>query len=130
MLHLRRLGAARHRALTVSGQTLESSSTRGNSPNAARRCARVLRERDGIDPDDVIMVAGGRASARSDADGVFPDGNLAPEGAVIKSTAIDPKAWSAPTASTARGPGEGVPHRTAAIAAIKSDAFTPAMCSC
>ncbi len=45
---------------------------------------------DGIDPDDVIMPPD-RAQARGLTSTVtFPEGNLAPEGAVIKSTALDP----------------------------------------
>ena len=39
-------------------------STGGSSPSAAPRCASVLRERDGVDPDDVIMDPRWRAPPR------------------------------------------------------------------
>src|SRR5207253_2991748 len=55
---------------------------------------RTLRDRlravDGVDPDEVIMDPE-RAQHRGLTSTVtFPRGNLAPEGSVIKSTAIDP----------------------------------------
>ena len=55
---------------------------------------RVLRERlrvaDGVDPDDVIMSPERAHKAGLTSTVTFPRGNLAPEGSVIKSTAIDP----------------------------------------
>ena len=57
---------------------------------AGRSCAAGLQERDGIDPEDVIMSPD-RARSRGLTSAVcFPMGNLAPEGSVVKSTAIDP----------------------------------------
>ena len=57
-----------------------------------RRAAlrRVLRERDGVDPDDVIMDPDGARRRGLTTTVTFPKGNLAPGGSVIKSTAIDP----------------------------------------
>ena len=50
----------------------------------------MLQERDGIDPDDVIMDPERAARAGLTSTVTFPHGNLAPEGSVIKSTSIDP----------------------------------------
>ena len=90
MLHLRELGLLdtrrpdRHRRAARRGPRLVG----------AERAADELRERlleqDGVDPDDVIMSPD-RARERGLTSTVtFPRGNLAPEGSVIKSTAIDP----------------------------------------
>ena len=49
-----------------------------------------LRNVDGVDPDDVIMSAGPRQIKGLTSTVTFPRGNLAPQGSVIKSTAIDP----------------------------------------
>ena len=90
---------------------------------AARETLRaVLKERDGVDPDDVIMDPGHGAPAAGLTSTVcFPTGNLAPEGSVIKSTAIDPTRGRRRTASTARsGPARVFCTEAAAIAAIKS----------
>ena len=46
-------------------------------------------EQDGIDADDVILSPENARARGLTATVCFPVGNLAPEGAVIKSTAID-----------------------------------------
>ena len=50
----------------------------------------------------------------------FPRGNLAPEGAVIKSTAIDPRVVDADGVYRKTGPARVFTTERAAIAAIKS----------
>jgi dihydroxyacid dehydratase/phosphogluconate dehydratase len=85
---------------------------------------RTLRERlraiDGVDPDDVIMDPE-RARARGLTSTVtFPRGNLAPEGSVIKSTAIDPSVVDADGVYRKTGPARVFTRERAAIAAIKS----------
>src|SRR5216684_4229542 len=120
MLHLRRGGLLDERCLTVSGETLgrvldwwEGSERRG----AMRE---RLRAQDGVDPDDVIMDPE-RARARGLTSTVtFPRGNLAPEGAVIKSTAIDPSVVDADGVYRKVGPARVFTTERAAIAAIKS----------
>jgi len=89
MLHLRRMGALDTRVQTVEGITLDEQLNAWESSERRVRLRQQLRERDGIDPDDVIM-APQMALARGMTPTVcFPHGNLAPEGSVIKSTAID-----------------------------------------
>ncbi len=89
MLHLRSLGLLKLDALTVTGYRL------GDVLEAWETCERraelreLLQQRDGVDPDDVIMSPE-RARERGLTSTVtFPVGNIAPEGSVIKSTAID-----------------------------------------
>jgi dihydroxyacid dehydratase/phosphogluconate dehydratase len=82
-----------------------------------------LQELDGIDPDDVIMSRD-RARERGLTSTVcFPIGNLAPEGSVIKSTAIDPSLVDADQIFRHRGPARVFITEAAAIQAIKSGAI-------
>ncbi len=90
MLHLRRAGLLDTSALTVTGEPLGASLDWWKKSERRSRLRAILRERDGVDPDDVIMDPE-RARSRGLTPTVcFPHGNLAPEGSVIKSTAIDP----------------------------------------
>jgi putative YjhG/YagF family dehydratase len=120
MLHLRREGLLDLNALTVSGDKLgrvldwwEGSERR-----------RVLRERllaaDGVDPDDVIMSPERARKAGLTSTVTFPRGNLAPEGSVIKSTAIDPSVVAADGVYRKTGPARVFTRERDAIAAIKS----------
>ena len=120
MLHLRRAGLLDTGVLTVSGQTLDAALDWWEA--SARRAAlrRTLQERDGIDPDDVIMDPARAARAGLTSTVTFPHGNLAPEGSVIKSTAIDPSVVGPDGVYRKTGPARVFRTEAAAIAAIKS----------
>src|ERR1039457_337636 len=120
MLHLRRAGLLDVGVLTVSGETLDATLDwwEGSERRAALR--RVLQERDGIDPDDVIMDPARAARAGLTSTVTFPHGNLAPEGSVIKSTAIDPSVVGPDGVYRKTGPARVFRTEAAAIAAIKS----------
>lgn len=125
MVHLRRLGALDTRVRTVQGMTLDDQLDAWESSERRDSLRRLLRERDGIDPDDVIM-APERARARGLTPTVcFPHGNLAPEGSVIKSTAIDPSVVGADGIYRLKGPAKVFLTEPAAIAAIKSNRVQP-----
>ncbi len=120
MLELRAHGLLDVRVKTVSGETLDACLNwwRESPRRAALR--RVLRERDGIDPDDVIMSPD-RARSRGLTPAVcFPMGNLAPEGSVVKSTSIDPSIVDEDNVYRHVGPARVFVTETAAIGAIKS----------
>ena len=90
MLHLRQLGLLDESQLTVTGETLGKNLDWWEKSIRRQKLRDLLFEIDGIDPNQVIMSpaaakAGGRTSTVT-----FPRGNLAPDGSVIKSTAIDP----------------------------------------
>lgn len=90
MLHLRRLGLLNTDVLTATGQTLGENLDWWEDSERRADVRKYLKENDGIDPDDVIMPPD-RAKAKGLTSTIsFPKGNLAPEGSVIKSTAIDP----------------------------------------
>src|SRR4029078_4165161 len=90
MLHLRELGLLDLGVLTVAGCTLGESLDWWKTSERRRAVREQLTRCDGVDPDEVIL-APARARERGMTSTVcFPRGNLAPEGSVIKSTAIDP----------------------------------------
>jgi putative YjhG/YagF family dehydratase len=120
MLHLRRAGLLDTSVKTVCGEALDTSLDWWQQSQRRQELRRCLRERDGIDPDDVIMTP---EQARSKGIGstiCFPVGNLAPEGSVIKSTAIDPSLIDADDVYRHIGPARVFIKETAAIEAIKS----------
>ncbi|MGH7635261.1 MAG: dihydroxy-acid dehydratase, partial [Gemmatimonadaceae bacterium] len=90
MLHLRRAGLLDTSALTITGEPLGASLDWWEKSERRSRLRAILRERDGVDPDDVIMNPESARSRGLTPTVCFPHGNLAPEGSVIKSTAIDP----------------------------------------
>jgi dihydroxyacid dehydratase/phosphogluconate dehydratase len=85
----------------------------------------LLHQRDGVDPGDVIMspeVAKGRGLTSTVC---FPHGNLAPEGSVIKSTAIDPSVIGPDGIYRKTGTAKVFLSEPAAIAAIKGKKIQP-----
>ncbi|MFZ1144620.1 MAG: YjhG/YagF family D-xylonate dehydratase [Bryobacteraceae bacterium] len=120
MLHLRRAGLLDMRALTASGETLGRMLDWWEGSERRARLRQSLQDRDGIDPADVIMDPDSAARRGLASTVCFPYGNLAPEGAVIKSTAIDPSVLDADGVYRKRGPARVFTSEPAAIAAIKS----------
>lgn len=120
MLHLRRHGLLDERCLTVAGEPLGRVLDWWEGSERRRALRERLRAQDGVDADDVIMDPA-RARARGLTSTVtFPRGNLAPEGAVIKSTAIDPSVVDADGVYRKVGPARVFTTERAAIVAIKS----------
>ena len=120
MLHLRALGLLDLSVLTASGEPLGDMLAWWEASPRRQRVRELLRERDGIDPDDVIMpppVARARGLTSTVS---YIRGNLAPEGAIVKSTAIDPKLLGADGVYRHTGPARIFTSERAAIAAIKS----------
>jgi putative YjhG/YagF family dehydratase len=120
MLHLRRAGLLDERGMTASGEPLGKNLDWWEGSERRRALRERLRAADGVDPDDVIMDPA-RARERGLTSTVtFPRGNLAPEGSVIKSTAIDPTVVDADGVYRKVGPARVFTTEKAAIAAIKS----------
>jgi putative YjhG/YagF family dehydratase len=125
MLHLRRAGLLETRVLTAAGTTLGEQLDAWESSERRARLRRQLRDRDGVDPDDVIL-APDRAAARGMTSTVcFPTGNLAPDGAVIKSTSIDPSVIDSDGVYRFTGPARVFVSEPAAMAAIKEGRVQP-----
>jgi putative YjhG/YagF family dehydratase len=120
MLQLRQLNLLDETCLTVTGEPLSRSLDWWEKSERRKRLRELLATQDHIDPDDVIMTPE-RAKERGLTSTVtFPRGNLAPEGAVIKSTAIDPSVVDADGVYRKTGPARVFTTEKAAIAAIKS----------
>jgi len=120
MLHLRRAGLLDTGVLTVSGQTLGDTLDWWEASPRRAELRRILQERDGVDPDDVIMDPARARRAGLTSTVTFPHGNLAPEGSVIKSTAIDPSVLDPDGVYRKTGRARVFRTEAAAIAAIKS----------
>ena len=120
MLHLRRAGLLALEALTVSGATLGEQLDAWEASERRAHLRRRLRERDGVDPDDVILSPDEAAKRGLTSTFCAPVGNLAPEGSVIKSTAIDPSVLSPDGVYRFTGPARVFVSEPDAIAAIKN----------
>lgn len=120
MLHLRQLGLLHEDALTVTGESLGTTLDWWENSERRQIVRRLLQERDGIEPDDVILNPDRARSRGLTSTVTFPTGNLAPEGSVIKSTAIDPSVVDADGIYRKVGPARVFTRERDAIAAIKS----------
>lgn len=119
MLHLRELGLLRLEARTVTGRTWGEELELWQSSERRCRFRAILQEQDGVDPDEVILPPERARAAGLTSTVVFPTGNLAPEGAVIKSTAIDPSVVGEDGVYHKEGPARVFASESAAIRAIK-----------
>jgi putative YjhG/YagF family dehydratase len=125
MLHLREMGLLQLDALTATGEPLERVLQWWEGSDRRRRLREQLHVVDGIDPDEVIMSPD-HARARGLTSTIcFPRGNLAPEGSVIKSTAIDRKLVDTEGMFRKTGPARVFTRETDAIAAIKGKGPRP-----
>jgi putative YjhG/YagF family dehydratase len=119
MLHLRRLGLLDTDALTVTGKSLGANLDDWDRSERRQRFRELLRALDGVEPDDVILPPE-RAHSRGLASTLaFLRGNLAPEGAVVKSTAIDPAVVDADGVYRKTGPARVFTCEQHAMAALK-----------
>ena len=119
MLHLRRLGVLDTTVLTAAGLTLDEVLNWWETSERRRRFRDILREQDGVDADDVIMSPERAKEGGLTRTITFPRGNLAPEGSLIKSTAIDPGVVDADGIYRKEGPARVFVREKDAIAAIK-----------
>ncbi len=119
MLHLRALNLLKLDALTATGERLGDVLEWWESSDRRTRLRELLKERDGVDADDVIMSPP-RAKERGLTSTVtFPVGNIAPEGSVIKSTAIDPTVVDDDGVYRKTGPARVFTSEREAVAAVK-----------
>ena len=125
MWHLRELGIARCDAKTVTGLTWHE--ILDSWANSERRT--VLREslhqRDGVDPDQVIIPPLKAKQMGLTSTVCFPRGNICPDGSVIKSTAIDPSVIDADGVYRKTGPARVFTTEKEAVAAAKGQHAKP-----
>ena len=90
MLHLRKLGLLDTQVATVTGQSLGENLDWWESSERRGVFRKYLLEKNGVSPDQIIMTPDNAKKNGLTSTVSFPIGNIAPEGSVIKSTAIDP----------------------------------------
>ncbi|TMC04457.1 MAG: YjhG/YagF family D-xylonate dehydratase [Chloroflexi bacterium] len=119
MLHLRDADLLDLDALTASGDRLGAALAAWERSERRRAVRRSLWERDGVDPDTVIMSPAAAAARGLTSTVCFPRGNLAPGGSVIKCTAIDGRVVDPDGVYRKTGPARVFVSERAAVAAIK-----------
>jgi putative YjhG/YagF family dehydratase len=125
MCHLRRLGLLELETLSVAGVTLgEALDAWERSPRRAR-FRQLLQEQDGVMPEDVIMAPDTAKARGLQSTTLFPRGNLAPEGAVVKSTAIDSGLLGADGVYRHEGPARVFTSEQQAMTALKHSQVQP-----
>lgn len=120
MLHLRDMGLLHLDAPTVSGRSVGENLEWWEHSEARRIARQRLLELDGVDPANVIMGPDAARAAGLSSALVFPVGNLAPHGSVIKATSIDPSVVDADNVYRHTGPARVFASEREAIAAIKA----------
>ncbi|HEU0297464.1 MAG TPA: YjhG/YagF family D-xylonate dehydratase, partial [Anaerolineales bacterium] len=125
MLYLRELGLLKLNARTVNGNSLGESLDEWEHSQRRQKLRERLQALDGIDPDDVILHPT-RAHERGLTSTItFLTGNLAPQGAVIKSTAIDPGVVDRDGVYRKIGSARVFTSEREAIAAVKGLSLNP-----
>ena len=125
MLHLRRMGLLNQDVVTVTGERLSTVLDWWEASERRRAARERLRTTDGVDPDDVIMSVDAARRRGVTSTLVFATGNVAPEGSVIKATAIDPAVIDADGVYRHRGPARVFTSEVDAINAVKGLTDTP-----
>jgi xylonate dehydratase len=119
MLHLRRAGLLDTTVLTASGLTLDQQLDAWEDSERRARLRALLKSQQSVNADDVIMSPANAAGRGLTSTVCFPAGNLAPEGSIIKSTAIDPSVVGEDGVYRLTGPARVFTSERAAISAIK-----------
>ncbi len=119
MLHLRRLGLLNTEVLTVTGHTLGENLEWWENSDRRARFRELLRQLDGVEAGEVIFQPEAARKRGMTGTLVFPRGNLAPEGSVVKAAAIDPGLFDASGVFRHEGPARVFVNEKDAMAAIK-----------
>ncbi len=119
MLHLRTLGLLKLDAMTVAGRSVGDVLEWWERSERRTRLRELLLARDGVDPDTVVMSPKAARDRGLTSTVTFPIGNIAPEGSVIKSTAIDKSVVDPDGVYRKTGPARVFTSERAAIAAVK-----------
>jgi putative YjhG/YagF family dehydratase len=134
MLHLRKLGLLHLDCLTVTGEKLGAILDWWEKSERRLAFRAHLQQADGVDPDAVIMSPEIAKQRGLTSTVTFPRGNLAPEGAVIKSTSIDASVIDADGVYRKTGPARVFTREKDAVAAIKEGNVKPGdvlvLCGC
>jgi dihydroxyacid dehydratase/phosphogluconate dehydratase len=120
MLHLRRHGLIDGSALTAFGEPLDRVLDLWEGSDRRRVLRERLSDADGVGPDEVIMSPENARERGLTSTVTYLKGNLAPDGAIVKSTAIDRSMIGPDGVYRLTGPARVFTSERATIAAIKS----------
>jgi putative YjhG/YagF family dehydratase len=120
MLHLRRLGLLHAEVLTVTGKTLGENLDWWEKSERRTRFRELLQQQDGVNAEEVVFTPEQAKALGMSGTLVFPCGNLAPEGSVVKAAAIDPSVVDANGVFLHEGPARVFVSERDAMAAIKA----------
>ncbi|MBK8902496.1 MAG: YjhG/YagF family D-xylonate dehydratase [Anaerolineaceae bacterium] len=124
MLHLRQMGLLNLDVVTAAGEKL-SAVLDWWQQSQRRQAVRARLTQAGIDVDQIIMDADSAKTAGLTSTMVFPVGNIAPEGSVLKATAIDPSVVDEDEVYRHRGPARVFVSEQDAVKAIKGLSENP-----
>src|SRR6186713_3649781 len=125
MLHLRDMGLLNGDVLTATGDTLDTTLDWWRDSDRRRDSRARLASGASIMPDDVIKDPDSARRAGFTSTVVFPVGNLAPEGSVLKSTAIDASVVDDDQVYRHTGPARVFADERDAISAVKGNVERP-----
>lgn len=119
MLHLRRMGVLNTQVRTVTGETLDSVLDWWQDSERRHAVRAHLNKSDQVHADDVILSPDQAKARGLTSTVIFPTGNIAPEGAVVKATSIDPSIIGADGVFRHVGRARIFTSERAAIQAVK-----------
>jgi putative YjhG/YagF family dehydratase len=125
MLHLRQLDLLDLNVLTVSGRSLSDMLDWWESSYRRRKLRELLYQKDGVDPEEVIMNSERARRSGLTSTVTLPQGNLSPDGSVVKSTAIDPALLDSNGVYRKVGPARVFTSESGAIQAVKAGDVKP-----
>jgi len=125
MWHLRELGIARCDSKTISGSTWHEILDAWEKSDRRVALREMLYERDGVHADDVIIPPTKARAMGLTSTVCFPQGNICPDGSVIKSTAIDPSVIDDDGVYRKTGPARVFTTEKEAVAAAKGQHPSP-----
>ena len=125
MLHLRRMGLLNGGVLTATGDTLDTTLDWWESSERRSAARARLASAAAVEPDHVIMAPDAARRAGLTSTVAFALGNLAPQGSVIKATAIDPSVIGTDGVYRHRGPARVFTDEHDAIEAVKGTGGRP-----
>ena len=125
MLHLREMGLLNLEVMTAAGETLAATLDWWAQSERRHAARKRLKDIAGVDPDQVIMSKAAAQKAGLSSTLLFPVGNIAPQGSVIKVTAVDPAVIDENGLYKHRGPARVFVSEREAMYAIKGLGSNP-----
>lgn len=125
MLHLRDMGLLNLDVLTVTGEKLSTVLDWWQDSERRQKVRQKLLLEDGVDPNFVIMSSDKARQEGLSSTVVFPTGNIAPQGSVVKATAIDSEVIDENQVYHHRGSARVFTSERSAIKALKGQSDNP-----